>query len=430
MNPKALIIIIAIAAIGAAAIAGIALISGGGGGGPEPPGPGPEPEPPFPVDPVPEGYVLKDGKLSREDGESTSWHIFDQLHPYMTATGYAYSVYTGYDEDGKYIELEPGRYTITEGGMEFPVTVEGEIHRDIGWKWSMDGVVYEVSVSFDIDALEYLAEHTANKQRNDGYRGIYNFRCLPYGIVTSDVTSSIASQLASEYARIGGSVSDCQDFADFVAAFVQLNIVYPPTVTGHSGQFDYYVWGADEYWCTPMETLYHLIGDCDDNAALMCALYLELGYETAIAGKSGHAFSGVYLDGFEERSEEELKAVGFDQDDLCLAPAIESIVGKDLEFGDTQFYAVDSLPFKKGVSRPVGYIAGGTEWISTPGNPVPTVSFGYAGFYEPLDERIASSGGCSWGTSPGTSRHRRSRHRRTLSPPLRPSPSGPCRPRF
>jgi len=412
MNPRALIIIIAIAAIGAAAIAAIALSSGGGGGGPEPPGPGPEPEPPFPVDPVPEGYVLKDGKLSREDGESTSWHIFDQLHSYMIKTGYAYSVYAGYDEDGAYVELDPGRYTITEGGMEFPVTVEGGIHREIGWEWSMGGVVYEVSVSFDIDALEYLAEHTANKQRNDGYHGKYNFGYLPYGIVTSDVTSSIASQLSSEYTRIGGSVSDRQDFADFVAAFVQLNIVYPPTVTGHSSDYDYYVWGTDEYWCTPMETLYHLIGDCDDNAALMCALYMELGYETAIAGKPGHAFSGVYLDEFEEKSEEELKAAGFGQGDLCLAPAIVSAVGEVLEFGDTPFYAVDSLPYKKNVSRPVGYIAGGTKWVSTPENPVSTLSNGWAGFYEPPDERIASSDGCSWGTSPGTNRRRRSPHRR------------------
>lgn len=389
MNSKALIII-AIIAVGAVAIAGIVLAMGGGEG-PDPPGPGPgpEPEPPFPVDPVPEGYVLTDGKLSREDGRSTAWHIFDQLHAYMEEPTYGRpTVYMGYDEDGAYVELGPGRYTIREGGSEFPVTVEGEIHREIGWKWSMGGTIHDVSVSFDIDALEYLAEHTANKQRNDGYHEHYDFRFLPYGIVLSDVTSSAASQLSSEYARIGGSVSDRQGFADFVAAFIQLNIVYPPTVTGHSGEFDYYVWGAEEYWCTPMETLYHMIGDCDDNAALICALYLELGYETAIAGKPGHAFSGVHLDVFEEIPDEELKAVGFVQGDLCLAPAIESIVGSDLEFGDTPFYAVDSLQFKKGVSHPVGYISGGTKWISTPDKkPVSTMSNGYAGFYEPLDER-------------------------------------------
>ena len=388
MNSKVLIII-AIIAVGAAAIAGIALAMGGGDT-PDPPGPGPgpEPDPPFPVDPVPEGYILTEGKLSRADGASTTWHVFDQLHTYMTESKYGTpSVYTGYDEDGTAVHLEPGRYTIRESGREFPVTVEGGFHHEAEWKWTMNGASYDVSVSIDMDALEYLAEHTANKQRNDAYGGYYNFRFLPYGVVLSDATSSVASQLASEYARIGGSVSDRQGFADFIAAFVQLNIAYPPTVSGHSGEFDYYVWGSVEYWCTPMETLYHMIGDCDDNAALICALYLELGYETAIAGKPGHAFSGVCLDKFEERSDEELKAVGFDKDDLCLAPAIASIVGTELEFGDTLFYAVDSLPFKSDISRPVGYIADGTKWISTPGNPVSTLSNGYAGFYEPLEGR-------------------------------------------
>jgi len=389
MNSKVLVIV-AVAVVAVAAIAGIALALGGGGGSdPDPPGPGPgpEPEPPFPVDPIPEGYVLKDGKLSRTDGASTSWHIFDQLHTYMTSSTYGImSVYTGYDEDGTTVELEPGRYTVKEGGNEFPVTVEGEIHRHVEWQWSVDGVDYSVSVSFDMDALEYLAEHTDSKERNDIIGRSYNFKYLPYSVVLSDATSSIASQLASEYARIGGSVSDRQDFADFIAGFVQLNIAYPPTVIGHTGEYDYYVWGSEEYWCSPMETLYYMIGDCDDNAALICALYEELGYETAIAGKSGHAFSGVALDSFEERSDEELKRAGFKQNDFCMAPGIVTVMGDELVFGDTVYYAVDSLPFKSTESRPVGYISGGVDCVSTPEKKVSTWN-GPAGFYELLDER-------------------------------------------
>lgn len=57
----------------------------------------------------------------------------------------------------------------------------------------------------------------------------------------------------------------------------------------------------------PQETLYHFYDDCENSATLLCTLYIETGYETAISGKSEHVFAWLMLDSFKPVSHKHLE---------------------------------------------------------------------------------------------------------------------------
>ena len=363
-----MIIAVPVSALAVAGVASAFAFLGGSDPDPDPPGPD-----------LPDGFVLEDGILTTESGGIVSWHVFDQLHSYMESRDRGYA---GYDEVSESVALQPGRYTVDALEQQFEVVVPGELPRQASWEWNIGGTSNTVSVSFAIDVGDYLAEHDASKARNSSFSYFY-FENLPKGVIISDTVSSIASQLRTEYIRIGGSADDRQGFADFIASFPQVCVDYPPRIP--LGDEDYYIWGQDEYWCTPMETLYHMVGDCDDNAALICALYLELGYRTAMGGMTGHAFSGVALDDFQDKTDEELRGTGFTSKSRSQSYAILSSDDSGIKkFGDVLYYSVDSLctsGYDGKVPHPVGYLRGGNTNISTPDASVKTF-YGWAGFYE------------------------------------------------
>ncbi|MGN0098065.1 MAG: hypothetical protein ACI38Y_01910 [Candidatus Methanomethylophilaceae archaeon] len=323
---------------------------------------GPE-EYPFDND-IPDGFTLdlKDNILST-DGEVT-WHVFDMYHTFMQDR---YSEYSGVDITSDHLDLSPGGYVITIGDEEFEVRIAGDVERTFSWKYRSDDSTQTVSVAISIPMEDFMEACDSNRAWNESMITTHTympFASLPELVVVDDTIRALESALEGEFVRVGGDLDDRQGFADFMASFVQLAVKYPSSVSGRS--FDYYVWGSDEYWCVPLETLYHGIGDCEDTSALLCALYIAAGFEAAMGGHSGHVFAGVVIDDFQERV-----LVDYSYYKLSYAYGITGFIGKDPVFGDTLYRSVETIRGQ----LPVGYLAGGN------GNLDKMTFWGYAGFY-------------------------------------------------
>ncbi len=76
--------------------------------------------------------------------------------------------------------------------------------------------------------------------------------------------------------------------ATLILNFVQTAISY---------QSDSVLFGMDEFWATPTETLYLHRGDCEDQAILLCSLYGALGYDWLMLTYPGHISVGLNLYG-------------------------------------------------------------------------------------------------------------------------------------
>ena len=74
--------------------------------------------------------------------------------------------------------------------------------------------------------------------------------------------------------------------AQAVLNFVQCAIWY---------ERDSDLFGAEDFWASPAETLYLHRGDCEDTSILLCSIYLAMGYRCAMLDFPGHVAVGVYL---------------------------------------------------------------------------------------------------------------------------------------
>ena len=57
------------------------------------------------------------------------------------------------------------------------------------------------------------------------------------------------------------------------------------------------LYGREEFWATPLETLYLHRGDCEDTAVLLCSILIAMGYDSVLLSEPGHLATGVYLGG-------------------------------------------------------------------------------------------------------------------------------------
>ena len=351
----------ALAVIVIAALA-VALVVGGGDA---PSDDAPEAPPRIQVSDLPEGLTV-DQSTGRVLSEVTvTWHVYDEYHAFTIDGGR--SQYTGTEVTTDALILDPGSYTITVGGEEFGAVVSGDIQRTVTWMYDAGSGPVEVGITYYIDFLGFRDAAEASRQWNEELSSDgRTFDRLPEEVVLDGLADQVESLLRSEFLSIGGAPSDRQGYADFLASFVQMCVEYPPTVTvgGERMGWDYAVYGADEYWAVPQETLYHLSGDCEDASSLLCALYEEAGYETAMGGKSGHVFAGVAIDDFRPVSDDRLDGLGVGYMTLTSHAA----VGDD---GGTVYYAVETIYDQV----PVGYtlfvsFGTGTFWGETGFYPV------------------------------------------------------------
>ena len=320
------------------------------------------------VDGLPDGYSADPQTCIISAPSETDWLVIDRLHTFYDTNRFGGFTerYKGDEVRSDSITLEVGSYNVVSGGCEFSVVVCGVIERTANWTYDMDGRAVDVSVTYMMDMQDLIESVESSREFNVTHNGgkSAEFVHLPEIVVRDDLTDRLEDALDSEFRRVGGNPSDAQAYLDFIASFVQMNIQYPGTIRedGATRGWDYGVYGEDEYWAVPQETLYHMYGDCEDNSALLCALYMEAGFDVAMGGKSGHVFAGVSLDGFEEVSEERLDELGVGYLTLNSHEAVGSDDGK-------VYYAVETIRGQ----TPVGY----TTWVDFGSNTL----WGTTGFY-------------------------------------------------
>ncbi len=266
--------------IACAVLAGLHFSNGNGGGPTDPSDPSM-----FYTD-LPDGIAADDSDCVFRASEEISWKVRDRFHTYYDtdAHGSFTALYEGTETVGKELRLEPGMYSVAAGGGSFEAIVYGNLAVSASWKYDMDGIVVDASVSYSMSVSELAAEWDFADDFNT--RGspagassselAYRFSDLPQLVRAGDSVRSAADGIRAEYLRLGGDPGDGQSFLDFIAGFVQKAVKYPPSVPGHSGEYDYGTYGKSEYWAVPAQVLFLLCGDCEDDSALFCALLRRL----------------------------------------------------------------------------------------------------------------------------------------------------------
>lgn len=303
---------------------------------------------------VPEGFIVDWVRYTVSCSAASEWIVYDMLSTYCVSS----TLYEGYAVVGDSVTLGPGLYRLTVAGTVFVIGFGGSFERTSEWSYDFNGVKKAVSISYTIDIASLLEQKAiADRYNSDGHQRLFSE--LPAFAIAEDTILQISDSLKSEFIRIGGDLSDSQSYADFIASFVQMTIAYPDRISFdveggkvYKGE-DYALYGQDEYWAMPLQTLYSSKGDCEDKSALLCALYAASGFDAAVGGKSGHLVAAVALDSFEEVPSERLKALNpFRTFNLTASVPVEGSCGPELS--DKMFYAVETIYGQ----IPVGYMSG------------------------------------------------------------------------
>ena len=204
---------------------------------------------------------------------------------------------------------EPGEYEVVlfvDGSVVAAgrAVVDGEIQDKYEWSRFIDGdyVHYGITFTYMFEEYQRYAEESAVRHAQSGMSdGRF--------AVVDDAIMRLADALADEYEAVYGpdAQRNGQDYADYLLSFVQFAIQYPIELEYEDGKFvpvsggngDLYLYGTEEYWAYPMETLYPRMGDCEDTTFLLAALYSASGYTSSTIRVSGHMVVGVELDLFE-----------------------------------------------------------------------------------------------------------------------------------
>ena len=182
-----------------------------------------------------------------------------------------------------------GDYTITVVCTQSDgSTVEyiGTLDIQVYYSWTYDDNSYTMTV--DLSYADYYASHATTYSAKSA-RAVTNWSTVTDFVVVDSTVESIASQLKTLYTDTYGSVSLNQSYANFILAFVQIEFTY---------QYDSTLYGQDEYWAYPIETIFNNGGDCEDTSILCAAIYTAAGFQAAVAILPGHAICGVALSSY------------------------------------------------------------------------------------------------------------------------------------
>ena len=164
--------------------------------------------------------------------------------------------------------------------------------------WNYSGTTYTASISFEFsDYINY-------KNSQKGKRSVYDYNQITSFVTIDDpALKGLADSLTLAYK--GDPNIKNGDYANFILGFVQICYVYPPYVgtSVYSGAGDMsgdkYLYGWNEYYAYPLETIYHGMGDCEDTSILAAALFNICGFDAAVALFPGHAIAGVAIEGYD-----------------------------------------------------------------------------------------------------------------------------------
>lgn len=244
-----------------------------------------------------------DGSVSSQY-DYYSWWFFDYDHVSSTNT-LTYSEYTGERLDKAepvlyYLSQKPGEYSVsvdcyvdTDGERIYKktysgtVTHVGNITKDYTWRYN--GTEYRAELTFGYDKYRIYRDKNPDGRAVTQYSNVTSF--ITYRCQT---INALAESLLKAYGQ-GPDVRD-QDFASFVLSFVQICFDYPPYSSFMEA--DKYMYGQDEYFAYPLETIFYGMGDCEDTAILCASLFKALGYGAGVLIVPGHAVAAVALDEF------------------------------------------------------------------------------------------------------------------------------------
>ncbi len=195
------------------------------------------------------------------------------------------------------------------GVSALDLTVSGDGYEDktVSHSWKVPSIDDSptFSVSVKISSKE-MASATGSSIPRDGSStnetGSNRAAVYQY-VVVSDAMIALSDALWAEFEEKIVSdpeyspYADAQHFADYILAYVQEAADYA---------YDSEMFGEDEYWQYPVETLYRGYGDCEDTSILASAIYNRLtqvdGAKDLIDGAAvillpGHAMVGIAVNG-------------------------------------------------------------------------------------------------------------------------------------
>ncbi len=270
---------------------------------------------PSDTDPT-DGSCVVTFTMNAESLGGYTWGVrsLDQaLYQYDGASTYVYTGHSMPDaatlgDDGRTMTctLDPGHYSVMVqvNGRTYSGTfvLQGEVVRNYSWTfdptYSADGtggIDFTLEFKFQYGDCLPAVEYT-------GKRGISDVSTIgdliAYFVYDSEVVTELEEELAALYyegtslAATAGSY----DYASFILTFVQEEFSYPDaTSDGEEWGPDELLYGTDEYWAFPTETIMQGAGDCEDTSLLCALLFKAAGYDAAVAIVPGHAMAGVGL---------------------------------------------------------------------------------------------------------------------------------------
>ena len=130
----------------------------------------------------------------------------------------------------------------------------------------------------------------------DEFEGSMSDRILRKGILTSPAPVSFVDPTDRHVAQVAEQIcSETSGYGDRARALAALWFVQ--TAIQYASDADLY--GEDEFWARPLETLYCHKGDCEDTSVLLCSILLAMGFDAVLLDYPGHVAVGVCLEGAE-----------------------------------------------------------------------------------------------------------------------------------
>lgn len=184
---------------------------------------------------------------------------------------------------------------------EFTFVLEIGHHRSYSWKYDGGRFAFDVCIdhseTYDTKgSYSYLSPspYIVSKQTMSWETPLSNvWSNVPDFVVVTDTVQYIADTLGRLYTDAYGEISLGQRYADFILSFVQICFGYDS---------DEAMYGHEEYFAFPLQTIYLERGDCEDTSILAAAIYKAAGFGTAVCILPGHAVVGVALENYDAPS--------------------------------------------------------------------------------------------------------------------------------
>lgn len=182
------------------------------------------------------------------------------------------------DEDGRAISNADTISSVTIAGRtitaEFAVGESGGSTTTYSWMMPVyegNSVSYhEETFTLFISDSQYEKAHSADYHRRAVSGNVY---LTPWELCIEDpAVTAIVDYLEGK--TVG--MTDLQK-ANLILKFVQGSVEY---------RTDSKLYGTEEWWATPLETMYNRAGDCEDTSILFCSVAAKMGMDCGLVGFS------------------------------------------------------------------------------------------------------------------------------------------------